>query len=182
MTGKYVQVVCAVSSPQGIFGQGDRLPWNFEKPNEDMKRFMSHTKGGAVVMGRKTWESIPENFRPFTGRENIVVSNNCDYKATGATVCTSLEGAISQAQSETISIIGGVNLIKEAIEKRIAQKLYITRVHTDLTEYSGTVFFKELLSAKWLHPYGPLSRETHTQPVYGGPDVTLEFLEYENCE
>lgn len=177
-----VQVVCAISYPQGIFGQGNRLPWRFERPNEDMRRFMSHTKGGAVVMGRKTWESIPENFRPFTDRENIVISSDKNYQAIGATVCRSLEEAIKKSNSDKVSIIGGVDLIKEAIQKRIALRILLTRAHIDLIENEGTKFFKELLSDKWLYPFVALSREKHIQKVFGNTDATLEFFEYENCE
>src|SRR3546814_17872530 len=74
----------------GVIGRGNGIPW---KLPEDMARFKGLTRGHTVIMGRLTWESLPEKFRPLPGRRNIVVTRQAGYRADGAEVVTSLEDA-----------------------------------------------------------------------------------------
>jgi dihydrofolate reductase len=93
-----------------------------------LKRFKEITSGHPVIMGRKTWESLPEKFRPLPDRLNIIVTRQLDYAALGAKICNSLDEAIEKAQGavggEEIFIIGGGELYKESIPH--AKRLYLT--------------------------------------------------------
>lgn len=75
---------------RGAIGRDGDMPWHLP---EDLAHFKQVTLGAPVIMGRRTWESLPEKFRPLPGRENIVVSRDASYEAAGATVVTSLEAA-----------------------------------------------------------------------------------------
>ena len=91
-----------------VIGKDNQLLWHLP---EDMKHFREVTRGKPVIMGRKTWESLPEKFRPLPGRHNIVVSRNLDYKAPGATLVSSLEDAIDLTRSaDETFVIGGETL------------------------------------------------------------------------
>lgn len=114
----------------------------FEIP-EDMKRFKNLTLGHVVIMGRKTWESIPAKFRPLPGRQNIVITRNAaTYDAPDALVCDSFEHALETAKGligvQKIFIIGGAQVYQEALP--FADTLFLTLVDDD-TE--GDVFFPE---------------------------------------
>lgn len=98
-----------------VIGKNNQLLWHLP---EDMKHFREVTRGKPVIMGRKTWESLPEKFRPLPGRHNIVVSRNLDYKAPGATLVSSLEDAIHLTRSDDETfVIGGETLYRQALER-----------------------------------------------------------------
>ena len=82
-----ISLIAAVASNRAI-GKGNQLLWHLP---EDMRYFRETTRGKPVIMGRRTWESLPDAFRPLPGRHNIVVSRNLAYAATGATLVTSLD-------------------------------------------------------------------------------------------
>lgn len=88
-----------------------------------------------VIMGRGTWEAIPENHRPLKGRVNIVLTMNPDYKAEGASVFHSLDNAISSADTsiENIFIIGGGQIFKEFIGDERLDGIYLTRINGDFS-------------------------------------------------
>ena len=73
----------AALARNGVIGNNNALPWHLP---EDLKHFKELTTGHAVIMGRKTWESLPARFRPLPGRQNIVVTRDPAYEAPGATV------------------------------------------------------------------------------------------------
>jgi dihydrofolate reductase len=77
----------------GIIGADGRLPWHLP---EDLALFRRLTMGATVVMGRRTWESLPERFRPLPGRNNVVLSSDPDWTADGATRAGSVEEVLSQ--------------------------------------------------------------------------------------
>lgn len=122
-----------------VIGRGNDLIWKI--PN-DQTRFKNITMDHPVVMGRKTWESIPEKFRPLPGRTNFVITRDGSYQAPGATVCRSLEDALKQAKeapgSEEIFIVGGGEIYKQALP--LADRLYLTVVDK---EVEGDTFFPE---------------------------------------
>jgi dihydrofolate reductase len=119
----------------GVIGEAGDMPWRLP---EDMARFKAVTLGHPVVMGRRTWESFPERFRPLPGRDNIVITSNPDYIAPGARVVASLDEALAaagsllaaagEAQGE-IWIIGGGRVYREAID--LADRLEITDIDLD---------------------------------------------------
>lgn len=181
MSKRTVQGVCAISYPDGIFGEGNGLAWVFSQPNEDFERFKAITgekTGGTVIMGRATWESIPEKFRPLPGRQNIVVTGNVSYFANGAKVVQSLDEALELATSSTISVIGGVRLLHEAVARQLLDTLHLTVVERKFPTTEQTVCFPQLLSARYLRPLICLSVERHLQPLKSGGDVTLRFEHY----
>ena len=101
------------------------LPWRLP---EDLAHFKRTTMGHPVIMGRKTWDSLPARFRPLPGRENVVVTGNASYDAPGATLASSLDEALSGGD---MWVIGGANVYAEAIEW--ADVLEVTEVdlHVD---------------------------------------------------
>ena len=116
-----------------MIGKDNRLLWNIP---EDMAHFKALTAGHTVVMGRKTWESLPPRFRPLPGRRNIVISRQADYTAPGAEVADSLENALKLASTPgpaadsmvatTVFIIGGEQIYRQAMA--VADRLEITEV------------------------------------------------------
>jgi len=181
MSTRSVQVVCAVSEKQYIFGEGDQLPWKFAKPNEDFRRFVLLTKGAgdrSVIMGRHTWESLPPTQRPLKERRNFVVTRNTSYIAEGAQVCSSLDEALAAADTPIVSIIGGVEIIKEAITRRLVNAVSLTRVCKNFPTTDQTRFFPQLLSDEFFFPMVCVSVDRHTQPLQGGGSVDLEFRHY----
>ena len=102
-----------------------------------MKYFKKMTKGHPVIMGRKTWESIPDHYRPLVGRQNIVISRNPRYIAPGALACSSLIAALCIGNDPFV--IGGEEIYKLALP--MADVLYITEVHSIL---HGDAFFPEI--------------------------------------
>ena len=132
-----ISLVAAISAGNRALGKDNDLLWHIP---DDLKRFKTLTSGHPVVMGRKTWESLPEKFRPLPGRMNIVVTRNADYIATGAAVCTTLEAAFEKGASESseVFVIGGGELYKESLP--MADKLYMTLIHEDK---DGDVYFPE---------------------------------------
>jgi len=134
----YISIIAAMGAKNGVLGDGANLPWHIP---EDLKRFKSLTMGHPVIMGRKTWESLPPKYRPLAGRTNIVVTRNKDYEASGAIIATSVKEALEKAretEGEEIFIIGGASIYEQALP--LAHKLYLTFVEGN---YNGSVFFPE---------------------------------------
>ena len=121
-----------------VIGRGGQLPW---KLSEDLKRFKALTMGHAVIMGRRTWESLPASVRPLPGRENIVLSRDAAFRAPGAEVCTSLKQAVGHlAPAQSLAfVIGGAALFAEALP--VAERIHLTLIHHD---FEGDVYFPEL--------------------------------------
>ncbi|GAB4099388.1 dihydrofolate reductase [Sinomonas halotolerans] len=101
---------------EGVIGRGGTMPWHVP---EDMRHFAFTTTGHPVVMGRRTWDSIPEEYRPFRGRTNIVVTRREDWRADGAIAVHSLEDALAEASrapgGELVWVIGGGEIFAEAM-------------------------------------------------------------------
>lgn len=101
-------------------GKGNELIWHFK---EDMAFFKETTTGSSIIMGRKTFESLP---KALPRRKNIVITNKEDYKAEGATVVHSIDEALGEAENDTVFIIGGGDIYRQFLPK--AQKLYLTEI------------------------------------------------------
>lgn len=126
----------------GAIGSGNTLPWRIP---EDLSRFRELTLGGTVVMGRRTWESLPASFRPLPGRRNVVVTHDPSYDAPGAEVFTSLDAVL--ASYDDVWIGGGAQVY--AVTLPMAESLHVTDVDLEVT---GDAFAPEV---------GPPWRETH---------------------
>ncbi|GAB1392470.1 dihydrofolate reductase [Rhodocyclaceae bacterium] len=122
-----ITLIAAVAR-NGVIGKDNSLPWHLP---EDLKHFKQLTTGHTVIMGRKTWESLPERFRPLPGRLNIVVTRNPAYRAEGATVVDSLEEAQKVGAGRTaLFVIGGAELYAHALPR--AQRLVLTEIDADI--------------------------------------------------
>ena len=127
-------VIIAAVARNRVIGKDNRLLWNIP---EDMAHFKTLTAGHTVVMGRKTWESLPPRFRPLPGRRNIVISRQADYAAPGAELADSLENALKLASTAaTVFVIGGEQIYTQAMA--VADRLEITEVDLEPTGDAAT--------------------------------------------
>jgi dihydrofolate reductase len=109
-----------------VIGASGGIPWRLP---EDSRRFRSLTMGGDVVMGRKTWDSLPERFRPLPGRRNIVITHDPAWAAPGAERAASLDDALRLLSGDAW-VIGGGEIYADAISR--ADRLEITEIDTVL--------------------------------------------------
>lgn len=125
-----------------VIGKDNGLLWHLP---DDLKRFKELTNGHPVVMGRKTWESLPANVRPLPGRTNIVITRDVTYEAPGATVVHTIPEAFHFANeapgNEEIFVIGGGEIYRETLP--FTTRLYLTLVD-DPTP--GTVTYPDYAS------------------------------------
>lgn len=133
-----------------VIGKDGDLPWHLP---EDLAHFKKTTMGQPVVMGRVTWESIPEKFRPLPGRRNLVVSRQTDYQAAGATVVSSLQAALDAFPTEEVVwLIGGAQLYAQGLP--LAAEVVVTEIDAD---FDGDAH-APLLNQEWQE----VSRSNHT--------------------
>ncbi|KAK7792145.1 hypothetical protein R5R35_000413 [Gryllus longicercus] len=141
-----VKLIVAVSENMGIGSKG-QLPWRLKKELKYFSRITQltsdPTKRNAVVMGRRTWESIPAANRPLVNRCNLVLSSQSLVLPEGVTLHHSLEEALQSLGDdiETAWIIGGSSLYQAALEKGLCDQLYVTRI---LRSYDCDVFLPEM--------------------------------------
>ncbi|GAA4533308.1 dihydrofolate reductase [Mycobacterium paraffinicum] len=115
-------------STSGIIGRGGDIPWRVP---EDLARFKELTIGHTVIMGRRTWESLPAKVRPLPGRRNVVLSRRRDFVADGAEVVGSLEAALAGSETEPETwAIGGEQVYLLALPH--ATRCEVTEVEVDL--------------------------------------------------
>ena len=158
-----LSLIAALASNRAI-GKDNELLWQLP---EDLRHFRETTRGKPVIMGRKTWESLPAPFRPLPGRHNIVVSRDPDYQAAGATLAGSLADALGQAADvEEVFVIGGGELYSQALP--LASRLYLTEIEQD---FDGDVFFPEVQPQDW--------EEISRQPSQGTTGPLFSFAVYQ---
>lgn len=130
----------AAVARNGVIGRDGDLPWRLRA---DLHNFKHRTKGCPVIMGRKTWESLPK--RPLPGRANIVLSRREGYEAEGAIVVDSLDAALATAgDAQTAWVIGGASIYAEALPR--ADRLVITHVDEDV---AGDTHFVDVDWSAW---------------------------------
>jgi dihydrofolate reductase len=111
----------------GVIGKHNTLPWHLP---EDMAHFKRSTLGCPVIMGRKTWESLPPKFRPLPGRLNVVVTRQADWTADGAVVAHSLEAACAVCPPDSTAwVIGGAELYAQSLA--LASTAVVTEIDAD---------------------------------------------------
>jgi dihydrofolate reductase len=117
----------------GVIGKDNTLPWHLP---EDLAHFKQTTLGQPVVMGRKTWESLPPKFRPLPGRTNIVVTRQTDWQAEGAVVAHSIEEAMQHCPAAAqVWVIGGAEVYAQAMS--LATRAVVTEIDAD---FEGDAF------------------------------------------
>ena len=115
-------------SKNGVIGVDGGLPWHLP---EDLAHFKRCTLGCPVIMGRKTWDSLPVKFRPLPGRANVVVTRQSDWQGTGALRADSLERAMELcAEAEHVWVIGGAQLYALALP--LAATAVVTEIDTEV--------------------------------------------------
>ena len=153
-------------SRNGVIGKDGVMPWHLP---EDLAHFKQLTMGAPVIMGRKTWQSLPPRFRPLPGRVNIVVSRQPDWNAEGAKLAASLEDAIALcAGASDAWIIGGAQIYAQSAA--MAHTAEVTEIDAD---YEGDAYAPEL-GTQWRE----VARERHNSP--GG--VRYSFVTFKNVE
>jgi dihydrofolate reductase len=130
----------AALSDNNCIGENNRIPWHVP---EDFEFFKNYTMGKPVVMGRKTWESLPK--KPLPGRPNYVISRQQEQQFSGAILCHSIEEAIQKlADCPEIIIMGGAQIYAQAMP--LATDLRLTRIHVNVM---GDTFFPAIDATEW---------------------------------
>lgn len=165
----HISYVVAIAD-NGVIGRNNALPWRL---SGDMAFFKRITMGKPVIMGRKTWESLPR--KPLPGRTNILVTRDPSYRAEGAEVVHSAEEALARGSAvaasdgvDEVMVIGGAQLYAEMFDR--ATRLYITEVHA---APEGDVSFPAFDAAHWHE----VSRERHKAGEKDSADYSIVVME-----
>ena len=146
----------------GVIGKDGTLPWHLP---EDLAHFKRLTLGWPVVMGRKTWNSLPERFRPLPGRANIVVTRQPGWSSAGALAARSLAAALDLCgQAEEAWVIGGAQILADAAP--LAHRIEVTEIAQD---FDGDVF-APTLGPEWFEA----AREDHVSST----GLKFSFITY----
>lgn len=141
--------IIAAMAHNRVIGKNNRLPWRLPA---DLQHFKCITMGKPMIMGRKTWESLPGL---LPGRRHIVVTRNPEYQAPGAQVVHNLNQAMVQAgEVDEIMLVGGANLYAQAIE--LANRMYLTEIDA---EVDGDAWFPEFDRTQWCE----MSKDSHSR-------------------
>jgi len=166
MTEPRINLIYARAA-NGVIGANGTIPWHLP---EDMAHFKQQTAGAPVIMGRKTWDSLPPRFRPLPGRQNIVVTRQADWRAEGALPVGSLREALSlcdRSGSPEVWVIGGAQIYAEA--EPLAQRAVVTEIARD---YEGDAHAPTLDGTAWRET----QRESHVSAKDG---LAFSFVTYE---
>lgn len=163
MTNPKLTLVVAVAK-NGVIGRDGALPWRL---SSDMKRFKAATMGKPVLMGRKTWDSLPR--KPLPGRQNLILTRDADFKADGAWVYTDLAVMLAAARAmaeaagaEEACVIGGAQLYNAVLPQ--ANRVVLTEVNL---EPAGDAHL-DLDLSQW--------REVSRENVAAGPNDDADFI------
>jgi dihydrofolate reductase len=159
-----ISLIAAVAR-NGVIGHGNQLLWRLP---EDMRFFRSVTLGAPVIMGRHTWDSLPERFRPLPGRRNLVLTHQPGWTAPGAEVVHDLDQALALAgDAPQVFVIGGAQVYALALER--ADELLLTEIARD---FDGDVHFPD-----WSRQdFDEVSRQT--QRAAAPNDFDFAFVTY----
>jgi dihydrofolate reductase len=149
----------------GVIGKDGDLPWRLKS---DLAIFKATTLSKPVIMGRKTWDSLPR--KPLPGRLNVVLSRDGAFEPSGAVVCETLDEALQIAReqaaedgAEEVCVIGGAAVFAEALPR--ARRLYLTEVQADV---AGDVHLAAIDESQW--------REVRREDHPAGPDDQYPFV------
>ena len=167
MTQPVVALIVAVAR-NGVIGNGQELVWRLP---EDQRYFRATTMGAPVIMGRSTWDSLPERFRPLPGRRNVVLTRQATWSAPGAEVVHNLEAALDLvAGSPRVFVIGGAQVYALALP--LAEELLVTEIDRD---FNGDTCFPDWPREQFVE----VSRLAH----HAAPpnDFDFSFVTYRRC-
>ena len=154
--------IIAAASNNNVIGNNNKLIWHIPK---DLMRFKELTLNHAIIMGRKTFESLPN---PLPNRLNIVVTRNTNYNHEGILVCKSIEEALTHCKNDSQPfIIGGGEIYTQTID--IADKIELTRVYKN---YDGDAYFPEITEDLLIF----IKEETNANT--GDEKIKYSFLTY----
>ncbi len=147
----------------GVIGKDNAMPWHLP---DDLAHFKRLTQGCPVVMGRKTWDSLPPRFRPLPGRSNIIVTRQSDWQADGALRAASLPEALRLCGDvPDIWVIGGAEIYRQA--EPLAVRAEVTEIAQD---YAGDAYAPVL---------GPAWQETARAPQVAASGLSFAFVTYQ---
>lgn len=157
----------AIVARNGAIGRGNALLVHLP---EDLKHFKRTTLGCPVIMGRKTWDSLPARAKPLPGRTNIVVTRNAQWQAEGALRAASLQDALAQlGDTPKAYVIGGAQLYAAALP--LADELVLTEIDRDFSD--ADAWFPS-----WdKHAFNEVTREHHHAPA--PLDLDYAFITYQ---
>ena len=146
----------------GVIGKDNAMPWHLP---EDMAHFKQLTGGCPVIMGRKTWDSLPAKFRPLPGRHNIVISRQAGYLAEGASTAASLDQALCLCEADSqVWVIGGAQIY--ALAEPLADRVEVTEI---AQQFDGDAFAPDL---------GPRWQEAARQAHVSANGLHFSFVTY----
>lgn len=144
----------------GVIGKDGTMPWHLP---EDLAHFKRTTLSHPVIMGRKTWDSIPTRFRPLPGRSNIVITRQTDWNPIGAQRASSVPEALSLCNfAKQVWVIGGAQIYAQALP--LADELVVTEIDADI---DGDAFAPAI---------GPEWQAVARQPLVAGNGMRLAFV------
>jgi len=166
MTSPRISLIFARAA-NGVIGANGTMPWHLP---EDLAHFKRTTGAAPVIMGRKTWDSLPPRFRPLPGRRNIVITRRDDWSVEGAQRAGSLQEALSlceESQAPEVWVIGGAQIYAEA--EPLARQAVVTEIARD---YDGDAYAPELSPSEWRET----QRESHVSAKEG---LHFSFVTFE---
>ncbi len=148
MTTPRINLIFARAA-NGVIGKDNSMPWHL---SEDLAHFKRLTQGSPVIMGRKTWDSLPPRFRPLPGRSNIVITRQVDWQAEGAVRANSLPDALQlSGDVPEVWVIGGAEIYRQA--EPLAARAEVTEIAQD---FEGDAYAPSL-GSDWTET----ARESH---------------------
>ena len=154
----------------GVIGKDNQLPWHLP---EDMAFFKQKTAGATVVMGRKTWDSLPARFRPLPGRHNVVVTRQAGWQPDPMSEHVSVAGDIAAALDtarqlgKPVWVIGGAQIYTQALP--LADEVWVTEIDQD---FEGDAYAPSL-GADW--------QETSRESLTSGNGLVFSFVCYQRA-
>jgi dihydrofolate reductase len=157
-----ISIVAAIARGR-VIGRDNAIPWRIP---EDARRFRAITMGHPVVMGRRTWDSLPARYRPLPGRRNVVLSRDPDWRASGAERAGSLDEALRLVDGAArVFVIGGADVYSAALP--VADDLLLTEIDADV---DGDTVFPPFDVAQY--------EETSRERLVSDAGVPLSFVTY----
>ncbi|MBC5793546.1 MAG: dihydrofolate reductase [Nanohaloarchaea archaeon] len=138
------KIIVAAMTEERVIGSDGDIPWHYPK---DLKHFKELTMGSPVVMGRKTFFSLPEQYRPLPGRKNIIISNSDPELPENVFLAKGLEEAWEKAgeKSDKVFIIGGSSIYRQTLNE--ADEMELTIIHEN---YEGDRYFPDWDENDWV--------------------------------